>query len=187
MADQSRIEELRRRVQRDPASIAFAQLAEECRRAGAFQEAIDICQTGLAIHPGYVSARVTLGRALFQLDHLDQAQAELERVLSVAPENLAAIRGLAQIHQRRGAVDDALAQYRVALSLAPNDPELEQAVNHLSRDGERSPAPALYLAPTPVRTESTDAAGDRDRAMRTITALEHWLAAIHVPRSDHSA
>ena len=80
MADQSRIEELRRRVQRDPASIAFAQLAEECRRAGAFQEAIDICQTGLAIHPGYVSARVTLGRALFQLDHLDQAQAELENI-----------------------------------------------------------------------------------------------------------
>ena len=34
MADNQRIEDLRRRVQKDPASIAFAQLAEECRRAG---------------------------------------------------------------------------------------------------------------------------------------------------------
>ena len=34
MAENSRIDDLRRRVQKDPASIAFAQLAEECRRAG---------------------------------------------------------------------------------------------------------------------------------------------------------
>ena len=36
MADDSRIEELRRRVRKDPASIAFAQLAEELRRARRF-------------------------------------------------------------------------------------------------------------------------------------------------------
>src|SRR6266568_1439820 len=122
MADDHRIEELRRRVQKDPASIAFAQLAEECRRAGDYQEAVDICLAGLAIHPGYVSARVTLGRALIQLGRLDEAKAELQQVLATAPENLAAIRGLAQIHHRCGSITDALAQYRAALSLAPNDP-----------------------------------------------------------------
>ena len=62
MAESSRIDELRRRVQKDPASLAFAQLAEEYRRAGQFAEAVQICQTGLAIHPGYLSARVTLGK-----------------------------------------------------------------------------------------------------------------------------
>ena len=95
MAEHSRIEDLRRRVQKDPASIAFAQLAEECRRAEQYQEAVDVCRAGLEIHPGYLSARVTLGRALIELDHLDEAQIELELVLSSAPENLAAIRGLA--------------------------------------------------------------------------------------------
>ncbi len=64
MPDNPRIEDLRRRVQQDPASIAFAQLAEEYRRAGLQQEAIDTCRAGLARHPGYLSARVTLGRAL---------------------------------------------------------------------------------------------------------------------------
>ena len=34
MADSQRIDDLRRRVPKDPASIAFAQLAEELRRAG---------------------------------------------------------------------------------------------------------------------------------------------------------
>src|SRR6185436_13947959 len=102
MADSQRIDDLRRRVQKDPASIAFAQLAEECRRAGLYEEAVEICRTGLRVHPGYLSARVTLGRALVELNQLDEAQAALARVLESAPENLAAIRGLAEIHHRRG-------------------------------------------------------------------------------------
>src|SRR5437763_2988689 len=124
MGESSRIEDLRRRVQKDPASIAFAQLAEECRRAEQYQEAVDICRAGLTLHPGYLSARVTLGRALIELNQLDEAQAELDHVLASAPENLAAIRGLAEIHHRRGSLADALKQYRAALALARNDPDL---------------------------------------------------------------
>src|SRR5690242_13202220 len=112
MTDSSRIDDLRRRVQQDPASIAFAQLAEEYRRAGQLQEAVEVCRAGLAIHPGYLSARVTLGRAFLEQNHLDDAQRELEQVLKSAPENLAAIRGLAEIHHRRGQLSEALSQYR---------------------------------------------------------------------------
>ncbi len=133
MADSQRIEDLRRRVQQDPASIAFAQLAEEYRRAGHLQESVDVCRAGLAIHPGYLSARVTLGRAFLELNQLEEAQAELEQVLKSATENLAAIRGLAEIHQRQGRLPEALAQYRAALSLARNDPDLEQTVNELTQ------------------------------------------------------
>src|SRR6266446_6210574 len=102
MAENPRIEDLRRRVQKDPASIAFAQLAEEYRRAGQFQESVDICRAGLNVHSGYLSARVTLGRSLIEMNQLDEAQIELEQVLKSAPENLAAIRGMADIHHRRG-------------------------------------------------------------------------------------
>ena len=144
MADNSRIEDLRRRVQKDPASIAFAQLAEECRRAGQFQEAVDACQAGLAIHPGYLSARVTLGRALIELDQLDEGQLELELVLSTAPQNLAAIRGLAEIHHRRGSLHEALRHYRAALALARNDPDLERTVTELSRAIEPKPAEPVF-------------------------------------------
>ena len=102
MSDNPRIDELRRRVEKDPTSIAFAQLAEEYRRSGDFQQAVKVCRDGLARHPGYLSAQVTLGRALMELGEYDEAGRELEAVLQVAPDNLAAIRALAEIHQRRG-------------------------------------------------------------------------------------
>ena len=101
MPDGPRIQELRRRVQLDPASIAFAALAEEYRRAGRFEEAVAACQAGLHRHPSYLSARVTLGRSLLEIGRFDEAQQELEQVLKLAPENLAAIRGLAEIQHRR--------------------------------------------------------------------------------------
>jgi tetratricopeptide (TPR) repeat protein len=133
MADNPRIEDLRRRVQKDPASIAFAQLAEEYRRAGQHQESMDACRAGLALHPGYLSARVTLGRALIELGQLDEAEVELGLVLKSAPENLAAIRGIADIHHKRGNLADALEFYRTALTLARNDPDLEQTVSDLTQ------------------------------------------------------
>jgi tetratricopeptide (TPR) repeat protein len=142
MADNSRIEDLRRRVLKDPASIAFAQLAEECRRAGQNEESIEVCRAGLHIHPGYLSARVTLGRALIELNKLGEAQEELEFVLKNAPENLAAIRGLADIHHRSGSLVDALKHYRAALALAKNDPDLQQTVLELERSIEPPKAPA---------------------------------------------
>jgi tetratricopeptide (TPR) repeat protein len=104
--DSQRIQELERRVQQDPASIAFAQLADEYRRAGMYDKAVRVARAGLARHPGYLSARVTFGRALVELGQLDAAQKELDTALKSALENLAAIRALADIHQRRGDLPD---------------------------------------------------------------------------------
>jgi tetratricopeptide (TPR) repeat protein len=239
MADHQRIDDLRRRVQKDPASIAFAQLAEELRRAGDLQESIETCRAGLAIHPGYLSARVTLGRALLEVNQLDEAQVELEQVLKSAPENLAALRGLAEIFHRQGSLAAALAQYRSALAIAKNDPDLQRTVAELSQELEPqkpahvgsglsfeqmrhelmqvspppiappplepppvatpppepplpeppSPEPVSQVAsappaePAPQPVESVDAAANA-RARQTIAALEQWLDAIHVSRTQ---
>ncbi len=151
MSENPRIEELRRRVQKDPASIAFAQLAEEFRRAGEYEEAVRVCRTGLATHPSYLSARVTLGRALIELEQYDEAQTELDYVLRSAPENLAAIRGLAEIHQRRGDLQEALRYFQTALGIAKHDPDLEESVESLARqlgpDGPRVTPPPIPIAP----------------------------------------
>lgn len=140
MAENTRLDELRRRIHRDPASIVFAQLAEECRRAGQYDEAVAVCRAGLEFHPGYLSARVTLGRVLIELNVLDAARDELEVVLKSAPENIAAIRGLAEILHRQGSFAQALTQYRAALTLVRNDPELQRIVAELERHVESSPA-----------------------------------------------
>jgi tetratricopeptide (TPR) repeat protein len=147
--DSPRIAELRRRVHADPASIAFAQLAEEYRRAGQFQEAVKYCRIGLARHPGYLSARVTLGRALMEIGGLDEAASEFELVLKSAADNLAAIRGMAEIQQRRGDMRAALDYYKRALTLARFDPELEETVNRISR--ELGAAPEAVSPPSSPR------------------------------------
>jgi tetratricopeptide (TPR) repeat protein len=174
MSDPVRLEDLRRRIEHDPASIAFAQLAEECRRLGLHQEAVDVCRRGLVRHPGYLSARVTLGRALIQLGQLDEAQQELEIVLKGAPQNLAAIRALGDIARQRGDLQPAIDRYHAALRLAPNDPELERAV------AELTDAQASYL-------KQSDDERQQSRARRLLAALEQWLTAIHVTRAQRSA
>ena len=145
MPDTPRIEELKRRVVQDPASIAFAALADEYRRAGRFQDAIETCRAGLLRHPSYLSARVTLGRALLEIGELGEAEAELEQVLRAAPENLAAIRALADIHRRRGETPETASPEPVT---AAPEPLLVNTVNQTDKESmaqrrERTPDPAL--------------------------------------------
>ena len=151
--DNPRLLELRRRVQADPASIAFAQLAEECRRVGEADEAVGVCRAGLAHHPDYLSARVTLGRALVELGRLDEAQAELNVVLASAPDNLAANRALAEVFQKRGQLPEALAQFKRALDLAKFDPEIEHEVARITSVVSPPPPPAPRSEPSAAAIE----------------------------------
>lgn len=79
---------------------AFGVTAERLRRAGDVAGAIDLCRQGLAQHPGHVGARVTLGLSLMATGRDDEAFSALEEALRLAPDNLAAIRGLAELHER---------------------------------------------------------------------------------------
>ncbi len=128
-----RIEDLRRRADSDPASIVFAALAEEYRRAGRFEEAIVTCRAGLEHHPTFLSARVTLGRALIDAGELEEAKEVLEHVVSAAPENLAAIRGLAEIHRLQGELGDEKAYSAMAQGVAA-EPGLHEAIRRPTTD-----------------------------------------------------
>jgi tetratricopeptide (TPR) repeat protein len=121
VASSPRIDELRKRLEKDPGSRLFAQLAEELRKAGDLREAIDLCRDGLQRHPAYPSARMTLGRALFDSRDLQGARAEFEAVLKGAPDNILASRLLGECLDGLGDAPGALARYRATLALAPGD------------------------------------------------------------------
>jgi predicted Zn-dependent protease len=190
MADTPRIEELKRRVQSDPASIAFAALAEEFRRAGRFEEAIATCTAGLVRHPSYLSAHVTLGRSLIEVGRFEDAREELEHVLRLAPENLAAIRGLAEIHHRRG--DQGHEQYTdadVARYAAEGDAAhaaeaaLQQAASHAS------PAAPEVAQPRALQPEPPAAAPAVRQPVATppaLAGLEQFLHAIVRTRTERA-
>ena len=190
MVDPSRIDELRRRIQKDPASIAFAQLGEEYRRAGRFADAIETCRTGLAYHPGYLSAHVTLGRALLETGDLQAATDALSRVHAAAPDNLAAIKGLADIRHRLGERQASLALYGRALALAPHDPELEHLIGIVADElAERAPSPVGQPAPPLDSAARLEAASQPPEAgapgtPEQIEALERWLDTILADRDS---
>ena len=71
---------------------------EQVRRSGNPQRAADLCRDALVRFPGHLSARVTLGWAMLDLGRLKEAREEFETVRRSAPDNFAAIRGLAQLH-----------------------------------------------------------------------------------------
>jgi tetratricopeptide (TPR) repeat protein len=135
------LDELRRRIQEDPASLLFADLAEECRRQGLADEAVSVVRAGLAHHPSHLDARVTLSRALIDLHRLDAAFVELTGVLDEAPDNVAAVRALAEVHQRRGLMGEALVHYQRALELAqlqtPVPPNAERTLEDASSAAAR--------------------------------------------------
>src|SRR6266568_9575873 len=84
---QSTIESLKERIARDPLSRAFLQLAEEYRRDGRYKEAVEVCLEGLARHPTYHTARISLGRTYMEAGRLDEARRTLAEDLEMAPEN----------------------------------------------------------------------------------------------------
>lgn len=176
MSETPRIEELKRRVQSDPASIAFAALAEEYRRAGRFDESIATCTVGLVRHPSYLSAHVTLGRALIEVGRFEEAREELERVLKLAPENLAAIRGLAEIHHR--AREAAQEQYAAAGAA-----RYEADAGHTASATVAEPAAMPLVTPG----QSATPAGMPDpNPAPALAGLEEFLLAIQRSRSERA-
>jgi len=97
----ARIEELRKKFDENPRRY-FAPLANEYRKAGDFDQAIFICQEYLPQQPGHMSGHIVFGQALFEAKRLAEARTVFETALSLDPENLIALRHLADISRDLG-------------------------------------------------------------------------------------
>lgn len=111
------------RLQRDPASLAFAQLADLYRKAGRSHEAIALCREGLARYPHYTTARLILVKALTDEEQLGEALSELTGILEDNPGDTQSHRLAAEIHRRQGRLDDAVRHLEAAARLDPGDRE----------------------------------------------------------------
>jgi tetratricopeptide (TPR) repeat protein len=111
------------RLQRDPASLAFAQLADLYRRAGRVREATAVCRRGLARYPQYATARLILVKALMAEDDLEQALNELRTLLATSERDAQVHRLAADVRRRLGQIDVALEHLETAVRLDPADRE----------------------------------------------------------------
>ena len=143
----------RHRQVRVEESPAFAHVAERFRKAGDLQRAVSLCRDGLRRFPDHVSGRVTLGLALVDLGHHADARKALKHALKLAPDNLAAIRGMAHLHDHGD--NDPGESLPMVEAATGYEPMLEQSDlarrDELARDLWRAPEPEPVIAPEPVR------------------------------------
>src|SRR5437667_12857052 len=95
------------RLARDPASLAFAQLADLYRKAGMTREAVALCRNGLARYPHYTTARLILAKTLAAETALDAALAEIGSILELSPKDAQCHRLAAWLQRRLGTTDES--------------------------------------------------------------------------------
>jgi tetratricopeptide (TPR) repeat protein len=144
------IERLREKISRDPNSKLFVPLAEEYKKAGMLDEAIEVLTSGLENQPGYLSARVSLGKIFIDRGLLHEAQTEFEKVIGAIPDNLYAHKKLAEIYRDLGEKDKAVREFNMVLKLNPLD---EWASTSLS-EIELRPAPKVEELPSEEPAEA---------------------------------
>ncbi len=130
-----RIAELERRLAAEPSSRVFLDLARAYHDAGQLEKAAGVCARGLEKHPGWLSARVMLGRIQFDMGTLDDARQAMQEVLDAAPDNLVARRVLAEISLEQGDREGALDRYRALLAFNPADAETRRRIRELEDAG----------------------------------------------------
>jgi tetratricopeptide (TPR) repeat protein len=128
-----KIEELQEKLANDPKSRLFLQLAEEYRKCGMPEEAIEVCKEGLKHHPSYIAAKVTLGKAYLDLKKIDDAQHIFEDVIEQSSDNLVANRNLADIYYMKGFADDSLKHYKIIDMYNPNDQLVTERIKELQK------------------------------------------------------
>ncbi len=160
---------LRERWERDRSSRIFLQLAEEYRRRGMHPEALEVLETGLSFHPGYLAAQVALGRCRLEAGQADEAVKVLERVLTQDPTQAVATRLLAESWLQLGDEDRTQATIDRCRLIGIPPSELMglehrlAAARRAGRERRHEPAvapPAAPLAAPPIALEPAEPADD---------------------------
>jgi len=145
----SRLDELKRILQRDPTSRQFLALAEEYRRQGKLRDAIITLERGLTFHTSSVAAHVALGKVYQQLERFEDATRAFHNALRYDRENLVAIRHLAEVYLGRGEKLEAVKKLKLYRGLKPGDREVHELIARLEAELE-PPAPEPF--PSGIRS-----------------------------------
>lgn len=129
-----KIEELKFKLKNDPKSRLFYPLAEELRKIGRFADAELYLRAGLAHHPSYLSAWVSLGRVLRETSKNEEAVVALKQALTVDPGNMVAAKLLAETYYDLGDKVEAIKKYKLVHALLPADDEISGKIEQLNRE-----------------------------------------------------
>jgi tetratricopeptide (TPR) repeat protein len=145
----------------DPKSDALTGLANIYMRGRRFVEADEYLRKLVATQPGNAGAHIQLGRVLAAEGKNDDAVAELEIGVKLAPEDASAQRDLADIYLAAGKNEKAEAAYRALLTAHANDAELHRSFGEaLLREKKFPDAQQEFLATVKLKPDLGEAYGD---------------------------
>lgn len=161
MASSALIDDLLKQFAENPRRV-FARLANEYRKRGELDTAIEICRAHVPLQPTYISGYIVLGQALYETGQLDEAQSTFETALGLDPENLIGLRQLGDIARAKGDADGARGWYRRLLEVDPQNAEVEALLREMDAPAQSAPAAAPEAAPdviswNDINPESTKA------------------------------
>ena len=139
----SEIEKLEHRYNENPKGRNFAPLADAYRKAGQVDLAIDLCRKGLELHPDYISAYIVYGRCLLDKKDDPAAEAMFRKVLGLDPENVLALKILADVAGRTNRLDLVVDWLGKLLAVDPMNGDAAEALARA-----KGKAAALAAKPT---------------------------------------
>ena len=153
MADTGRLDELKRKFEENPKRY-FAPLANEYRKAGDPELAIELCRTYLPQQPTHMSGYIVYGQALHDAGHTEESAAVFKQALTLDPENIIALRHLGDISRDADDKIGAMRWYGKVLELDPRNEEIASYITSLAQPGSKpeTPVPERQAPPT-VRPE----------------------------------
>lgn len=158
MPPNSEIEKLERRWKENPKGTVFAPYAEVLRKHGDYLEARDVLRQGLELHPDHIPGNIVLGRCCLDLREDGPAEAAFTHVLDLDPENVIALKALAEITERQGRLMEARGWLSRLIAV---DPSNDEARDQLERvDSAREAAAAAITAPLAVQATPADSGSE---------------------------
>ena len=118
---------------KDPGSYCFAPLAELYRKLGLLDDAINVAKRGCDLHPEYVGGYMALGRACLEKGLQEEGRDALEKVVSIAPDNMLAQKLLSRMYVEQGNSTAAGEPCNSILSQNPDEVESNALLESLER------------------------------------------------------
>ena len=173
----SEIEKLERRWAENPKGRNFAPLADAYRKAGELDRALELCKAGLDLHPDYVSAHIVHGRCLIDQKNDPGASDVFRKVLTLDPENVLALRILAEIAQRGGRFGEEVDWLGRLLAADPMNGDAAEALTRAKAraavsSAPKAPEPVVRLVPDAAPRPRPDLLIEHHSEERTSTTLD---------------
>ena len=120
------IQDLYQKWLSSPTPALCVRLAGQLRHCERNAEALEVSRKGLDSWPENISVNVIFGRCAFDAKLNEEALEIFEKVISIDPLNLIAIRSLAEIHYEKGNWNRSIELFEEYLFEYPGDPEIEE-------------------------------------------------------------